>query len=405
MAWLYAMGPPRQSLIDVPPRPPRQPLIDALRGFALLGVFLVNLRFYSLDALLDEAAQQALPSAALDHAVRTGMGWLVDMKAVTIFSLLFGMGFAMQMEMRPGLVPHLRRMGALALIGLLHATVLWWGDILLTYAVVGLLLPLFRHLGNRGLLVAGLVAALFLPPLLSPWMREWVLTLTPRTQMYGNALDALSGGTLWQAWWQNLVLGGWVRLTNWALLLFVLGRFLLGYWAGRRGLLQRPEQHLPLLWGLCVGGAMVGVVFLCIEAAAPALKAHWPLLRDGVPGYLLRVSYRVAPLALGIAIACGFALLYLRPWAERGLRVLVPAGRMTLSNYLLQSLVCVPLFAGFGLGIGPSLGLWPVLLVAAIVFPLQLWLSAWWLRRYYFGPAEWLWRSLSEWQRLPMRRA
>jgi len=236
-------------------------------------------------------------------------------------------------------------------------------------------------------------------------MREWVLTLTPRTQMYGNALDALSSGTLWQAWWQNLVLGGWVRLTNWALLLFVLGRFLLGYWAGRRGLLQRPEQHLPLLWGLCVGGAMVGVVFLCIEAAAPALKAHWPLLRDGVPGYLLRVSYRVAPLALGIAIACGFALLYLRPWAERGLRVLVPAGRMTLSNYLLQSLVCVPLFAGFGLGIGPLHGLWPVLLVAAIVFPLQLWLSAWWLQRYYFGPAEWLWRSLSEWQRLPMRRA
>jgi len=392
-------------LIDVPLRPPRQPLIDALRGFALLGVFLVNLRFYSLDALLDEAAQQALPSAALDHAVRTGMGWLVDMKAVTIFSLLFGMGFAMQMEMRPGLVPHLRRMGALALIGLLHATVLWWGDILLTYAVVGLLLPLFRHLGNRGLLVAGLVAALFLPPLLSPWMREWVLTLTPRTQMYGNALDALSSGTLWQAWWQNLVLGGWVRLTNWALLLFVLGRFLLGYWAGRRGLLLRPGEHLSLLWGLCVGGAVVGVVFLCIEAAAPALKAQWPLLRDGVPGYLLRVSYRVAPLALGIAIACGFALLYLRPWAERGLRVLVPAGRMTLSNYLLQSLVCVPLFAGFGMGIGPSHGLWPVLLVAAIVFPLQLWLSAWWLRRYYFGPAEWLWRSLSEWQRLPMRRA
>jgi len=75
-----------------------------------------------------------------------------------------------------------------------------------------------------------------------------------------------------------------------------------------------------------------------------------------------------------------------------------------LSNYLLQSLVCVPLFAGFGLGIGPSHGLWPVLLVAAIVFPLQVWLSAWWLRRYYFGPAEWLWRSLSDGQRLPMRR-
>jgi len=390
--------------IGAPVRVPRQPLIDALRGFALLGVFLVNLRFYSLDALLDDATQQALPSAGLDQVLRTGMGWLVDMKAVTIFSLLFGLGFAMQMEARPGLGPHLRRMAALALIGLLHATVLWWGDILLTYAVVGLLLPLFRHLGNRALVVAGLVCALFLPPLLSPWMREWVMTLAPRAQMYAHALDALSNGTLWQAWWQNLVLGGWVRLTNWALLFFVLGRFLLGYWAGRRGLLQYPERHLRLLRSLCVGGAIVAAAFLCVETWAPALKAQWPVLRAGVPGYLLRVSYRVAPLALGIAIACGFALLYLRPWAERGLRVLVPAGRMTLSNYLLQSLVCVPLFAGFGLGIGYSHGLWPMLLVAAIVFPLQLWLSAWWLRRFYFGPAEWLWRSLSEWQRLPMRR-
>lgn len=398
------MTPARPLSTDACPRAPRQPLIDALRGFALLGVFLVNLRFYSLDALLEEATQQALPSAGLDQLLRTGMGWLVDMKAVTIFSLLFGLGFAMQMEARPGVVAHLRRMGALALIGLLHATVLWWGDILLTYALVGLLLPLFRPLGNRGLVVAGLVCALFLPPLLSPWMREWVMTLAPRAQMYGNALAALSTGSLWDAWWQNLVLGGWVRLTNWALLFFVLGRFLLGYWAGRRGLLQQPRQHLPLLRGLCVGGAVIGLLFLCLDAQAPALKAQWPVLRAGLPGYLLRVGYRVAPLALGIAIACGFALLYLRPWAERWLRVLVPAGRMTLSNYLLQSLVCVPLFAGFGLGVGYAHGLWPVLLVAAMGFPLQLWLSAWWLQRYYFGPAEWLWRSVSEWQRLPMRR-
>lgn len=387
-------------------RPPRQPLIDALRGFALLGVFLVNLRFFSLDALLDEAAQQALPSAGLDQALRTGMGWLVDLKAVTLFSLLFGMGFAMQMDARgpAGIAPHLRRMLALALIGLLHATLLWWGDILLTYALVGLLLPLFRRLNGRGLVVMGLLFALFLPPLLSPWMRDWVLTLTPRAEVYAQGLASLSSSSVAKAWWQNLMLGGWVRLTNWALLFFVLGRFLLGYWAGRQGLLQAPCEHRRTLGWLCVGGAAMAAVFLALEAAAPALKHALPALRSGVPGYLLRVSYRVAPLALGIAIAAAFALLYLRPWAERWLCLLAPAGRMALSNYLLQSAICVPLFAGFGLGIGPYHGLWPILPVAAIVFPLQLWLSAAWLRRYYFGPAEWLWRSLSEGRRLPMTR-
>lgn len=387
-------------------RPPRQPLIDALRGFALLGVFLVNLRFFSLDALMTEAAQQALPSAALDHALRTGMEWLLDMKAITLFSLLFGMGVAMQMEGNtPGrMAAHLRRMAVLLVIGLLHSVLLWWGDILLVYAVVGLLLPLFRHLGNRALLVSGVAIALLLPPLLSPWIRDWVALLTPRAQMNAMALDALANGTLAQAWWRNLQLAAWLKLSNWALLFFVLGRFLLGYWAGRRGLLQQPQAHLPLLRSLAAGGLLLGAAFLWIDAAADVLKQAWPVLRGGVPGYLLRVSYRVAPLALGIAAAAIFALLYLRPWAERVLRVFVPAGRMALSNYLLQSAICVPLFAGFGLGIGPLHGLWPVLLVAAVVFPLQLWVSAWWLRGHRFGPVEWLWRSASEGQWLPLRR-
>lgn len=387
-------------------RPPRQPLIDALRGFALLGVFLVNLRFFSLDALMTEAAQQALPSAALDQAIRTGMEWLVDMKAITLFSLLFGMGVAMQMDGHaPGsMAAHLRRMAVLLVIGLLHSVLLWWGDILLVYALVGLLLPLFRHLGDRALLCSGLFIALLLPPLLSPWIREWVALLTPRAQMNAMALDALAHGPLAQAWWHNLQLAAWLKLSNWALLFFVLGRFLLGYWAGRRGLLQQPQAHRPLLRSIALGGLLLTAAFLWIDAHADALKQAWPALRAGVPGYLLRVSYRVAPLALGIAAAAIFALLYLRPWAERVLRVFVPAGRMALSNYLLQSAICVPLFAGFGWGIGPQHGLWPVLLVAAVVFPLQLWASAWWLRGHRFGPVEWLWRSASEGQWLPLRR-
>jgi uncharacterized protein len=328
------------------------------------------------------------------------------MKAITLFSLLFGMGVAMQMDGHaPGsMAAHLRRMGVLLVIGLLHSVLLWWGDILLVYALVGLLLPLFRHLGDRALLCSGVFIALLLPPLLSPWIREWVALLTPRAQMNATALDALAHGSLAQAWWRNLQLAAWLKLSNWALLLFVLGRFLLGYWAGRRGLLQQPREHLPLLRVIALGSLLLGIVFLCIDAHADALKQAWPALRGGLPGYLLRVGYRVAPLVLGIAAAAIFALFYLRPWGERLLRVFVPAGRMALSNYLLQSMVCVPLFAGFGLGIGPQHGLWPVLLVTALVFPLQLWTSAWWLRGHRFGPVEWLWRSASEGRWLPLRR-
>ncbi|KAF1012735.1 MAG: hypothetical protein GAK31_03952 [Stenotrophomonas maltophilia] len=386
-------------------RTPRQPLIDALRGFALLGVFLVNLRFFSLDALLTDSAQQGLPHPLLDQAIRTSMEWLVDMKAITLFTLLFGMGVAMQLDTRRSgsVAMHLRRMGVLLLIGLLHSALLWWGDILLTYALVGLLLPLFRRCSDRSLLLWGVCIA-FLPALLSPWVRQWVALLLPRADMNAALVQALASGSPVQAAWHNLLFAAWMRLTNWGLLFFVLGPFLLGYWAGRRGVLQQPLQHLPLLRALALGGLLLGAVFLWVDNHADALKQAWPALRSGVPAFLLRVAYRVAPLALGIAAAALFALLYLQPWAERVLRMFIPAGRMALTNYLAQSLICVPLFAGFGAGIGPWQGLWPALLVAALVFPLQLWASAWWLRGHYFGPVEWLWRSASEGRWLPLRR-
>ncbi|MGQ5675291.1 hypothetical protein ACUJ4Z_14985, partial [Lacticaseibacillus paracasei] len=88
----------------------------------------------------------------------------------------------------------------------------------------------------------------------------------------------------------------WLKLSNWALLFFVLGRFLLGYWAGRRGLLQQPQAHRPLLRSIALGGLLLTAAFLWIDAHADALKQAWPVLRTGVPGYLLRVAYRVAPL-------------------------------------------------------------------------------------------------------------
>lgn len=385
---------------------PRHELIDALRGFALLGVFLVNLTFLSLYAFLPEAERAGLATARLDGIVAVAMTWLVDVKAITVFSLLFGLGFALQME-RAGAGSsrrHVRRMLGLAAIGIVHGWFVWWGDILLTYAVVGLLLPLFRHASARMLIALGLAFALLLPPLLSPWVRPLLQGLPRAGEVYAQALQAF-GSDGWSAVLvQNIATAQWARVANWALLLFVLGRFLLGYWAGRTGLLQYPQRHRALLWRLFVGALVVGVLGMLVEAFQAAWRERFPPLNGEFCKYAIRVVMRAAPLALGVAGACGFALLYLFEPARRWLCRLAPVGRMALTHYLLQSFIGIALFYGIGLGLGPRHGLAVVMMIGVAVFVLQVMVSHWWLQRFHFGPVEWAWRWLTYGRRPELRR-
>ncbi|MDR6841451.1 DUF418 domain-containing protein [Pseudoxanthomonas sacheonensis] len=391
-----------------PPAPARErhDLIDALRGFALGGVLMVNLASLTLYEFLPDAARASLPTAGFDAIALQAMELLVNIKFITLFSLLFGLGFSLQMERaqaKGGLARFVRRLLILLAIGLIHSYFIWWGDILLTYAVVGLLLVCFRHASNRVLLAAGLTLALLLPPLLSPYMREVLSEWPKQAEAYAGALVAFSSPSLTEALRGNIDMANWARVSNWALLCFVLGRFLLGYWAGRRGLLQYPHRHKVLIVRLfwwCLG---IGVAMTVLQFTQAGLRQHYPLLDSEASKFLIRVLLRAGPLALGIAYATGFALLFLRPWWRRGLGVLAPMGRMALTHYLSQSLIGIGLFYAIGLGIGPRWGLagWGLAWVA--IFTTQIALSHWWLARFRFGPMEWAWRSLTYGRRQPMR--
>ena len=239
--------------LDSGPRPPseRHDAIDALRGFALLGVCMVNLVSLSLYEFLDPQQQ---PGHGFDALASEAMDWLVNIKFITLFSLLFGLGFALQLERasargQDGVRRYVRRLAVLLAIGAAHAWFVWWGDILFTYAIVGLLMIPFRNASDRILLIAGLVVAM-LPPLLAPAVRAALPELATQAAMYGRALEAFSSPSWSQAFAFNMEMSGWARISNWALVCFVLGRFLLGYWAGRKGLLQSPDRHL-----LCCAGS------------------------------------------------------------------------------------------------------------------------------------------------------
>lgn len=386
----------------------RHVLIDALRGCALLGVFLVNLRAISLYDFLDEAGRAALPTARFDAAADAAMGLLVDVKAITVFSLLFGVGFALQMarigdDDAAGVRRYLRRLAVLAAIGLLHAVFVWWGDILLTYAVVGVALLAFRHASPRTLLAAGVVCAILLPPLLSPWMRDWLAHVPKQADAYAAAYAGFASPSIVDAFRANVDLALWARTANWALVGFVLGRFLLGDWAGRTGLLQAPDAHRARLQWICGVAFAIALAALWLSSVQADLRVRWPLLDTATGKYAIRAALRLEPLAGGIAFASGFALLYLRLAWRNLLSVFAPVGRMALTHYLLQSVVCVPVFYGFGLGVGPRFGMVAVLAGGIGVFALQVVASRWWLRRYRFGPVEWGWRALTYGARPPFR--
>lgn len=383
------------------PRPPaeRHEAIDALRGFALLGVFLVNLLSLSLYEFLDEQKMAALPSSAFDAVVVEAMEWLINIKFITLFSLLFGLGFALQLERakardQDGIWRYVRRLLVLLGIGWVHAWFVWWGDILFTYAIVGLLMIPFRDVSNRVLLVAG-VAFAIAPPLLAPAVRVVLPELAPQADMYARALETFSSPSWSNAFAFNMEMSGWTRLSNWALVCFVLGRFLLGYWAGRNGLLQSPDQHLPLLRRILAGALVAWFLSTLLSQVQAPLRAAWPAIHVEPVKKTIRVLLRMGPLALGIAYAIGFVLLYRRrAWSHR-LAFLAPLGRMALTNYLLQSLAGIALFYGIGLGVGPGYGLAAVLLAWILVLTLQIAWSRWWLDRFRFGPIEWLWRWLT----------
>lgn len=386
----------------------RYDLIDALRGFALLGVCLANLSPLSLYEFLGPEEQAALPTSGFDVVARNVIEELVNIKFITIFSLLFGLGFAVQLERAQArghrLVPgYVRRLLVLLGIGAIHAWFVWWGDILFTYALVGLLMLPLRHASNRLLLIVGLVVAM-LPPLIAPAVRPLLPEFASQAQMYGRAMEAFSGGSWAQAIEFNLQMSGWARVSNWALVCFVLGRFLLGYWAGRAGLLQEPERHLPLLRRILFGALLAWLAATALAQVQATMLAAWPRIDIQPVKVAIRMLLRIGPLALGIAYAAGFALLYRRPAWEHRLRWLVPLGRMALTNYLAQSLFGIALFYGIGLNLGPRYGMVGILVVCVLVLTLQVTWSRWWLHRFQYGPVEWLWRWATYGERPPMRR-
>ncbi|MDE5882875.1 MAG: DUF418 domain-containing protein [Muribaculaceae bacterium] len=392
----------------------RHIFLDALRGFALLGVCLANYPEFSLYTFQPDTIAAAMPTAAADKVVKFLQYLFIDGKFYTLFSLLFGIGFSIIISHAAergadGFRIFYRRMFILALIGCTHLMLLWSGDILLLYAVLGMLLPLFRNMSDKKILAVAVI--LLLIPILIDGICEAMgifLAQFPYDKWWEYAgrygiTEANFGTWLrdardYGAVHQFLMQGAWERLYEFIdgnRYFKVMGLFLIGFVVGRHKVYADLAAHRHLLkeimrWGLCIG------LPLSVIYAISGVNGHY------WGNTLHTVLYTLSVYPLGFAYAAILGLICIRHSNLAVWKWFAYPGRMALTNYISQSLIGIWLFYGIGLGLGASLGLGQTELVALGVFLFQIFFSKAWLHFFRFGPLEWIWRMLTYGKWLPL---
>lgn len=393
----------------------RLPVMDILRGFALLGIFLMNIEFFTRT--LQTYSGGVSPSEGLDHVLGLAIYVAVQGKFWVLFALLFGMGFALMRDRalsagRPFFGLYLRRTLLLALFGALHIAFVWVGDILLAYAITALLLMVFARL--RGV-AAGAIGASVYIGMAGLWLLMGVgLMLMPesmaepvRAEMMGLVAEAERAAVAYRE-------GGFVEITAQRLSDFqflatgalpfqipmMLGVFLIGSWLVGTGRLADPVANRGFFVKLAVGGLVLGTLGV---AASLTLGSQFDLVEGFAESTLAMGLMALGNLPLALGYLAIVVLLASGPLRNL-LGLLAPAGRMALTNYLLQSVVGTLIFYGYGLGLWGEIGRSAQVAIVLAVFAGQVAFSHWWLTRFRFGPMEWLWRAGTYLQWPPMRR-
>ncbi|WP_329110019.1 DUF418 domain-containing protein [Micromonospora sp. NBC_01699] len=378
---------------------PRIGDLDALRGFALLGILVVNIAFFASGYPF-----HLVPDPSYDSWLDQVTRWLVEllftMKFYLLFSFLFGYSFTLQIDsaVRRGVAfaPRFRRrLAGLFVLGVLHAVLLFHGDILTTYALLGLVLLAARGLRPRtASTLAGALLGLVALVIALAAVRGGGLVPDPTIAADAGArsTEALRGGL-------GSVLVEHLRAMPAmisALLVqgpLALCAFLVGLAAGRVRLLADVTPHRLLLRRVQWVGYPVGLAGALVFAVGGGTA--------NLTGLVLSIV--TAPLLMAAYVATALRAFH----TGRGPRlaaVLAPAGRMALSNYLGQSVAGVLIFTGVGFGLVGRVAPLPTLLIAVAIYGGQLAFSAWWLARFRYGPVEWLLRSWTDARRVPLRR-
>ena len=387
-------------------------VLDVIRGFALFGILMANMAWFSTPALYFEMLGKNISTGVWDTTASSFINLVVQGKFYTMFSFLFGLGFAIFFERakertsRPKLLFY-RRLFILLFIGLAHAFFVWYGDILVTYALLGFLLPLFFNRKPKtiikwaiGLFGVFLLFFVFIFGLLAlaKMFNESVVTesLQPFYANIENMIEssyrAYPHGTFSEIMAQRTSDTLFVYSGMYATMFIILPLFLLGLYAGKKKIFQNIETNLTLIrkiwkWSLVVGLTMSVVKFVFKYQMGTDYLSFNTAIFTGA-GFL-------GDTGLCLFFMTSIILLSQnRKWILK-LKPLAYMGRMALSNYLFQSIVCTTIFYSYGLGLYGKVGAALGLVLTVVIFVIQIFISKYWFKHFRFGPVEWAWRCLT----------
>ncbi len=390
--------------------------LDVLRGIAIFFIFLANTPTFLGSMFYSDELKASFATQSVDFGLDVFLLVFVSGKFYSIFALLFGIGLVVQQRsaIRNGInfKPFFRRrLSGLLLIGLIHLFLLWLGDILALYAFLGFILLWMVDFSNRRLLIWAAVL-LFMPVvhitilglsgvMYPMWFFETFDAIAasmglPMTDWMGNgilsadplALLAISDiGTLIKI---NLI-SPLIRIGD---LLFdgrlfkVLAMFMLGLWAGRQIFEHDLLNNVPMLKKIMLWGFLIGIPANIIRG----------IVQYGSFGDVVGTLLGFTMYAIGVApLACAYAAA-IALWVKsspKHLAWFAPVGKTALSNYLFQTVISIIIYYGVGFGFSGKFGSSVGAAIAVGIFFFQVWMSTIWLKRFQYGPIEWLWRKMT----------
>ncbi len=390
--------------------------LDVLRGFAVLGILIMNIQSFSMiqGAYLNPTAFGDL--SGINRWIWIASHVLAEQKFLSLFSILFGAGVYLMTSRitsrggKPGGL-HYRRTFWLLVIGLVHAYLFWHGDILVSYALCALLVYLFRNKSPKTLFILGLISVAVTSLLylmfhfsMPYWPEESLAGLRdywqPSGELIQKEVSALRGGLSSQMAvrvpasliFQTFIFLVWTGWRAGGLMLAGMALFKWGVLSAQKAALFYKKM---ILVGFGIGLPLVSLGIVNNFAAGWVMEHSFYLGSQ----WNYWGSLFVATGYIGLVmLICQSSVL------TRTKQILSAVGRMALSNYLAQTLICTTLFYGHGFGLFGSVERWGQILIVFGVWILQLWISPLWLKHFRFGPAEWLWRSLTYWKVQPMRQ-
>ncbi len=393
--------------------------LDMLRGFALFGILMVNMMWYN-NPIASLISANSLWTDSVSIITRFSIGFLFEGKFYVLFSMLFGYGFWLFLNKKKNDGKSVTgvfamRLFVLLLIGVAHVVLLWAGDILIFYAVLGFVLLLFRNVKKDRTLM--IWAAIFIswPVLLMGFFT--LLFQIPEVQAVMDQAMADQ-----DAYFLSLIDKALVvyrqgsisemirmRLLEYSLSLSgffffhvnILAMFLIGVYAARKKYMTRTAELLPFFKKLCLYGFLIGIPANLFTAYA---ALHYDIYSPSTISFYNMLVNSFGSPALTIGYVSGLVILVEKGVLSGFFHRLSFVGRMALTNYLLHSIIASFLFFSYGLGLFGKVSPLQSVLLAFIIFGLQIPFSIFWMKKFRFGPFEWLWRSLTYMRIQPFRK-